>query len=868
VKWDFEPDRISVGDWESRMPAVPVEFEEKCRFLRPIIPGGVRYLFSPYEYSCRGDILLRRLKFDSSLEALRLWAFLFSEKDRLFLAKENGWKIVAAMKDLGQVPVLTYAFPETLTFYADELWWAPCFSEEPHLLDEAAKLGAGEELCFVRAALGAMVTLDYFPKPDLCIAGVGACCDDFSAIMQLIEGLGYPVHWWEMAARFDEPLDSSTGEYRVTGQGGSRYLSDTRLFLEGQLQSVVRRMEELVGTEATPDMLAGSRTLFNTIRGQVSELRDLVYSARRPPLPGLEMFLSEFIAIHTCSEPEESVFVLQGLLDLVRKRIGRGESPFGCGDPVRVFWVTPPTDASLITILEDLGGCIAGTEYMISHAFLKLSTDVEPVSAVAENCLDDCMTGSPGFRAKRVVEGARRYGAEGVIISGISGASHCPWDERSIRLAVERELGIPVIAFDVPFSPGRPSEQVVNRIQGFTELLSARRGTSVSAPSPETMTLPEVSADPLLYFRNSMSTEVDRIRAEKRAGKGVVGIYCEFSPRDLILAAGALPVCLCGSSRRTIPAAETVLPANLCPLIKSSFGYIITNRCPFFMVSDLVVAETTCDGKKKMYELIADRKPQHILELTQKVNEQEAFSHWMKEVERLKDRLEEHFDTEITEGKLRSAITEMNRERTLLRNALLLGRNVPSIVTGLELASLRYRISGLPEHLGMLERFVSEIEARGKSSGAVCSPDAPRVLLTGCPMAHGSLKVIEVIEESGGIVVVQETCSGWKPLDTLVDEEGDPLEAIARKHFSIPCSCMTPNSGRLELMDRLVREFSVDVVIDLVWHACHTYSVESWLVEKHVKEELGLPFLKIETDYSDSDRERLSVRIQTLLEMV
>ena len=82
MKWDFEPERISVGDWEKRMPSVPAEFFDKCKFLRKVVPGGVAYLFSPYEYSCRGDILLRRLKFDSSLEALRLWAFLFSEKER------------------------------------------------------------------------------------------------------------------------------------------------------------------------------------------------------------------------------------------------------------------------------------------------------------------------------------------------------------------------------------------------------------------------------------------------------------------------------------------------------------------------------------------------------------------------------------------------------------------------------------------------------------------------------------------------------------------------------------------------------------------------------------------------------------------
>ena len=465
--------RISAMEWEQRMAQVPESYRAECTFLRSLIPGGVRYLFSPYEYSCRGDILLRRLKFDSSLAALRLWAFIFSEKDRLFLAKEEGWKIFAAMKDLGPVPVLAYAVPESLTFYADELWWAPCFAEESHLLDEAAKLGAGEELCFVRAALGAMVTLEYFPPPDLCIAGVGACCDDFSAVMQLIESLGYPTHWWEMAARFDRSAPIVSEKF-LTSAGGSEFQESALAFVAGQLRGVVKRLEEVSGKKITEKMLEESRAKFNDIRQKVAMLRDLVYGAKRPPLPGLEMMLIEFIAIHACSEPEEAVHVLDDLLTVVRQRLGSGASPLG-PDPVRVFWATPPTDTSLITLLEDLGGCLAGTEYMISHSFYQLSTDRPVVEAVAENCMDDPMTGSAAFRANRIVEGARKYGAEGVIISGISGASHCPYDEGAIADAVRKELDIPILSFDVPYSPKRLNEQVVNRMQGFIELLQKRR---------------------------------------------------------------------------------------------------------------------------------------------------------------------------------------------------------------------------------------------------------------------------------------------------------------------------------------------------------------------------------------------------------
>lgn len=858
--------KITVMEWEERMPHMPEAYRDECTFLRSLVPGGVRYLFSPYEYSCRGDALLRRLKFDSSLAALRLWAFIFSEKDRLFLAKEKGWKIFAAMKDLGPVAVLGYAVPEALTFYADELWWAPCFSEEPHLLDEAEKHGAGEELCYVRAALGAMVALDYFPRPDLCIAGVGACCDDFSAVMQLIESLGYPTHWWEMASRFD-PMPYMTERFLKTSLGNSPYQESAIKFVAGQLRGIVKRLEEISGRKITESMLEQSRASFNSIRGKVSLLRDLVYGSNRPPLPGLEMMLAEFISIHACSEPEESINVLDDLINTVKQRIGKNISPLS-ENPLRVFWATPPTDAALITLLEDLGGCIAGTEYMISHAFYPLSTDRPVIESVAENCMDDPMIGSARFRARRIVEGAKKYRAEGIIISGISGASHCPYDEKAIISEAAKELNIPVLSFDVPFSPGRLSEQVISRMEGFMEIIRQKRNNTWTAGSLPVGGKDSGEATPLEYFRESMSAEVDYARNAKRNGQGVVGIYCEFTPRELILAANAVPICLCGATNRTIPSAETVLPSNLCPLIKSSFGYIITNRCPFYMVSDLIVAETTCDGKKKMYELLAERKPVHILELTQKSDEKEAFEHWFSEVRKLKTRLENTFNIRITDESLRKAIHELNNERRLLREAFSFGKEDPPVVKGTELAELRYRIAGNPEHIKMLEAFIKDACRKKEASEFAAPKGAPRVLLTGCPTAQGTTKLIEIVEECGALVVVQETCSGWKPLDMLVEEGVEPLEAIAKKYFSLPCSCMTPNKGRTELIGRLASEFRVNAVIDLVWQACHTYNVESYLIDRFVREKLGMPYLKIETDYSDSDRERIKMRVQTLIEML
>ena len=393
------------------------------------------------------------------------------------------------------------------------------------------------------------------------------------------------------------------------------------------------------------------------------------------------------------------------------------------------------------------------------------------------------------------------------------------------------------------------------------ERRSRRRSATLAGPG---------SRRPAEYFRNSLSREVDLVREAKRQGKGVVGIYCEFTPRELILAAGAVPVCLCGATERTIPAAETVLPSNLCPLIKSSFGYIVTNSCPFLPVTDLVVAETTCDGKKKMYELLAEKHPVHILELTQKVDEQEAFGHWLAEVRKLKQKLERTFGRiDLRRGRVREAIKAMNRERGPAAPGLQPRQGGPGGRDRKRTGRAAVPRCGKPGPSEDDRGFPGGGTASARERGIFAAKKgAPRIMLTGCPTAQGTTKVIEIIEECGAVVAVQETCSGMKPLDLQVDESGDPLEAIARKYFRLPCSCMTPNSGRTELMERLAAEFRVNAVVDLVWQACHTYNVESYLVDRFVRGKLGMPYMKIETDYSDADRERLKVRIQTLVEML
>lgn len=364
----------------------------------------------------------------------------------------------------------------------------------------------------------------------------------------------------------------------------------------------------------------------------------------------------------------------------------------------------------------------------------------------------------------------------------------------------------------------------------------------------------------------------DYAEAARAQGRPIVGILCEFTPREVILAAGGLPVCLCGGSGATIPAAEQHLPANLCPLIKSTFGYHVSGRNPFLNGADLVVAETTCDGKKKMFELMGATRPMYVLELPQKADDPDAFEHWTREVRKLKAHLETRFGASITDAKLREATQLMNRERALRRQLADLMAIEPPPLTGRQLIEFKSVISGIETDLQQYEKALAHFR-QGVAAPPTRGTEPPktpvRVLLTGVPIVHGAERVLELIENCGAVVVCQENCTGLKPILEDVDPDApDLIRAIAEKYFHLPCSVLTPNRRRFESLRALAAQFRPQCVIELVWQACLTYDVEAARVRRLVEEELGLPYLKITTDYSPSDSPRISARVEALLETV
>jgi len=361
------------------------------------------------------------------------------------------------------------------------------------------------------------------------------------------------------------------------------------------------------------------------------------------------------------------------------------------------------------------------------------------------------------------------------------------------------------------------------------------------------------------------------LQKQREKGKNIVGIYCSYAPLELIRAANAAPAVLCAFANKTIEAAETVLPANLCPLIKSSYGFIKTDTCPFFAISEAVIAETTCDGKKKMFELISHIKPMHVMDLPQLPDQQEALNNWTAMVKKLKGFLETTFNRKIDDKDVEQEIKETNVKNRLMNAVFDFAALTPTPLSWLELYDLTYlgQAATTGDMIALLNECIVKLEKRVAEGVYHGEKNSPRVLVTGCPVGGDATKVFKVIEEAGGVIVALDSCTGMKPFaGSLEENTSDPYAAVARRYLDIPCSCMTPNTSRLTELDKMIERFNPDVVIDVILHACHSYNIESHKIKEHITGKHKMPFLKIETDYSQSDAGQIRTRVEALLEMV
>lgn len=375
------------------------------------------------------------------------------------------------------------------------------------------------------------------------------------------------------------------------------------------------------------------------------------------------------------------------------------------------------------------------------------------------------------------------------------------------------------------------------------------------------------------YFNYALAevhgARIQELQEEKEKGRKVIGTFCVFVPDEVILATNAVGVGLCSGSQFWIEDGEKVLPRNLCPLVKAFIGAKVSRTCPYFQSCDMIIGETTCDGKKKAYEILEEYMPVHVMELPQ-MKREKNYEEWQDEIKLFIKKMEELTGNQVTVENLRKAIDLCNRKRRALKRLYDLRKHAPSPISGLD-ALLVSQVAFLDD----IERFIEktnelcdELEERVKD----LKPNGKkRIVVTGTPMAVPNWKLHSIVEGLDAEIVVEETCTGTRYFENEVSAEGDTIDDLVKnladRYMKINCACFTPNDGRIDDVIRFVEEYKADGVINYNLSFCHTYAIEYEKLEKALKEK-NIPVLNVETDYSEEDAGQIKTRVEAFLEMI
>lgn len=371
-------------------------------------------------------------------------------------------------------------------------------------------------------------------------------------------------------------------------------------------------------------------------------------------------------------------------------------------------------------------------------------------------------------------------------------------------------------------------------------------------------------------FHASHRGRVAEILKYRKKGGKAIGTFCIYVPDEISLAAGVLPIPLCGGSDWPVSYADKMFPRDICPIIRSTFGMAFSGTCPYGPLKDDIVGETTCDAKKKAWDLLGFK----VLEVPQKKNPIDR-ELWLKEVYDFKKMVEKISGIKVTAERLSESIKLVNRKRKALQRINEFRRQSEPPISGLDAllvsqVALNQDIHGFIEDS---ETLADELQTRvdkGISAYDNSSP-AKRVLIAGTPSPMGNAKVHHIVEKSGLRIVADESCTGLRYYRELTDENQtglhDMIKAVADRYFAIDCSCFSPNLERLENLKQLIQEFMVNGVVQNILQFCHGYNIEAKAVGNMLKE-MAIPSLKIVTDYSHEDAGQIRTRVEAFAELL
>ncbi|MBW1789050.1 MAG: 2-hydroxyacyl-CoA dehydratase [Deltaproteobacteria bacterium] len=362
--------------------------------------------------------------------------------------------------------------------------------------------------------------------------------------------------------------------------------------------------------------------------------------------------------------------------------------------------------------------------------------------------------------------------------------------------------------------------------------------------------------------------ENNYVREWKQAGNKVVGFTCSYVPEEILYAGNktskVLPFRMGAEQCESTEDADIYLHKFACGYVKCLLQLGLSGQYDFL---DGAVWSSTCEQMRRSYELWCDQVKLDYFEMLSVPHSTEGerrLTWYRDEIEKIAKGIDGCFGRSVSEEELRESIRTYNRFRKLMLELYELRELVAPKLTGAEAMKIAQAGFSMPKEQfnDMLSAALAELEARPGISDYNA-----RIMVCGSYLDDTFL--LDLIEESGAIVVTDNLCTGRKYIEGLVDEMADPLDALAQRYLNhVSCPRMVGDyPKRLAFTKKLIQEARVDGVIFQRLPFCDNHAVENVMESKAVEED-GIPVLNLEKEYLAADKGRLKTRIQAFLEKI
>ena len=368
-----------------------------------------------------------------------------------------------------------------------------------------------------------------------------------------------------------------------------------------------------------------------------------------------------------------------------------------------------------------------------------------------------------------------------------------------------------------------------------------------------------------------LDTRLSVLLKAKEQGRKVIGYTAGgYFPEELALACDAIPLCFMkAGDNAALKDAGPYICRFFDPFWRSQIGYVTSGKDPYYNIADLLVIPITDNHVRIFSNTVGYYTPERTSFVfgVPHVKDAVALEYYLQGIKRLKNKLEEFTGVEITESRLRQAIELCNRERELFRQISMIRKSENPSVASKEFIALHHGsfLADKGVMVEILESFLEELKETPPQS-----KDGLRILLTGSTLAQGDSKVMDLIEGTGGLIVMEEFAEGIRPYWGDVKLDGDLMANMAESYFleRVCPGWFRPGTERLDFLIKLAKDYQAAGVI---WYHLlyrESYKVESYFFPARLKKETGLRMLPVESEYDAMEAGPLKTRIETFMDTI